>query len=249
MLLRRPCLLLALVLTLSGCHLIFRYEDRPVLPDGPALEDGGAPDLAPSDLQRTENGQPDSGKIDTGGFYIKEPFSNGMGVLKSRSCTWSVKDGLIHQTDTTQNGCHALADVPANDYSAETYVQIHAIKGIPDWTEGAGLAVRVTKTNYYPPVPPAMYVCAISPDAGELVLARCPGGKTNDCLIMDRRTANISLGTPYRIQARVKGMSVECYLPDQGKSIVYPVLDLLKGGVGLVTFFARASYDYLWVWP
>lgn len=242
--------LLLLALTLCGCHLIFRYEDEPVHPDGPAIKDRGADAAAPGDLENTGDLPPgDLGAPDSGGYYINEPFTSGAGVVKTKSCSWSVADGLLHQISTLKNGCHALADVPVNDYAAETYVQVHAIQGISNWSEGAGLGVRVQKNNYQPPVPPAMYVCAVSPDTNQLVLARCPGGAMNDCIIMDQRSVTIDLGTPYRIRVVPKGLVLDCSLPDLGKSIAYPILDMAGGGVALVTFYARASFDYLRVKP
>ena len=242
---------MVVALALSGCHLIFRYEDRAEVPDAAAPTDGPAPDVWPAgdwpswpDLHISEQG-----RSDTGGFYVKEQFTGGKGVVQDKTCAWQVFDGLMHQTTTAQNGCHATASVPARDYTAETRVQIHAIKGMPDWSEGAGLGVRVQAAGYKPPAPPAMYVCAISPDANQLVLARCPGGGINDCTIMDSRIMTISTGKPYRIRMAALGVLLNCSLPDLGKSILYPILDMPDGGVALVTFYSRSSFDYLAVWP
>ncbi len=236
----------ALCLALTGCHLIFQYEDREVSADAAA----GDAEPAGDQITWAELSTQDLGRSDTGGFYIKELFKGGMGAVRAGAgCTWKVFDGLLHQTSTANNGCHATAAVPANDYYAETLVQIHAIKGIASWTEGAGLGVRVQTSGYKPPAPPAMYVCAVSPDANQLVLARCPGGGTNDCTILDSRTASIALGSPYRIRVGAVGSVITCYLPDQNKSILFPILDMLNGGVALVTFYSRASFDYLAAWP
>ena len=245
-----PALVLALS-GLAGCHLIFRYEDNPAAPDTAPVQDGGPgldqdPDAPPrpSDSAGLEFGRPDVTP-----YYLYELFNNSAGAVKAGGCTWNINKGFLNQDANYYNGCWVQAEVPANDYTAETYLQVHQIQSVKDWSEGAGLGVRVQANSSIPPVPPLMYVCAVSPDADQLVVARCPGSIFNNCTIMDSRPVSISVGKPYLVRVTVKGANLSCQLPVLGKTINYPQINLLKGGVSMITFFARASFDYLLVSP
>ncbi len=243
--------LVAAIQSVTGCHLLFRYEDNPVtVPDAALLPPLDGPE---TDTRRPRLDMPpppaDLGPPDLMSFYINEPFTSGAGVVKAGRCKWYIDKGFLRQDYDYFNGCFVKATLAVADYTAETYVQIHKIKQDKDFAEGAGLGVRVNTQSGSSYWMPDMYLCAVSPDANALIVARCPSLLSSGCMSVKKIPVSIDTGVPYRIRATVKGDSLKCELPGLGKATSYSVGDLKRGGVALITFFARASFDYLFVHP
>jgi hypothetical protein len=214
-----------------------------------ATPDTLSPDMLSPDILSPDILSPDILSPDLGPpYYINETFTSSMGQVTPQTGSWSLVSGQLQQSDNSYNGYYATADVPVNDYLAETRLTIYNLPSDP-WTQGAGLGVRV-QPGAVGQYPPAMYVCVISPDDNILGIVKCPGGPTFDCNQPPvKKTVAIQLNVAYRMTMRAQGGTMTCSLPDLGQSVVLNDSSYAAGGVALATFQTRTRFDYLKVGP
>jgi hypothetical protein len=211
--------------------------------DGPLHDLKPTSDLKPPDLklQPDLKPSPDSGPL----TLVNESFTTGLGKLTPKQGTWTVSGGEAVQSSADENDNYATATVPVTDYTVESVVTVHSIKGIPTIYEGAGVAARVQ-----PPlianVPAAQYACVVLEDGDFLALAE-GDGKGTFLKLMVQKATTIKLKTPYRVRLVVKGKDLTCSLPDNNLSVKASDSTLSWGVVGLTSLHAHASWSYLLV--